>query len=167
MRHKGHRGFGRMLRWAEGWLGQEAGMQLWGRGSGEGGTQEPADHTSLLLLPGLAGAWARGSAQPLAPAGLSPATSSHLTHVCAPSPAPCQGQRNIRGSEFRRSSGAQPGHNLFISSFLPFYLFIYSFIQSLWEVATKTGTNSSYPCIQSLCDALLPLRSEVYSKLRI
>lgn len=46
-------GFGRMLRWAEGWLGQEAGVQTSRRGRQrcKDGTQGPGDHTSPSLLP--------------------------------------------------------------------------------------------------------------------
>lgn len=51
--HGAPAGFGRMLRWAEGWLGQEAGVQTSGRGRRrwEDGTQGPGDHTSPSLLP--------------------------------------------------------------------------------------------------------------------
>lgn len=45
-------GLGRMLGWAEGRLGQEAGMRAWGEGDVTVGTQRPASHTSLSVLPG-------------------------------------------------------------------------------------------------------------------
>ena len=46
-----------MLRWAEGWLGQEAGVWTWG-GAGEGRRMVPGDLVTAqarLSSPGLAG----------------------------------------------------------------------------------------------------------------
>lgn len=111
-------------------------------GAGEGGRMVPRDlvtSQARFSSPGLAGglgsgqesllelrlSQAPGPAQLLTPAGFSTATSSHRTAVGALPPAPCHGQRNIRVSEVRQNSAAQPGHNLFVSSFLPFYLLIY------------------------------------------
>lgn len=130
-------GFGRMLRWAKGWLGQEAGVRTGGRGRGrqEDGTQRPGDHTSLSLLP--RASWGPGpytgefpgaQTQLLTLAGFSTATSSHRRAMGPPSPSLRHGQRNIRVSEVGQNSEAQPGHNLFVSSVLPLCLPIYLFI---------------------------------------
>lgn len=95
-------------------------MQIWARGREEGGAQGPGDHTSTSLLPGAswgpAGgkfarvqAWpARGPAQLLAPAGLSPATSSHLRAMCALRPLLLAMDREIK--EVLRSDGVQGLH---------------------------------------------------------
>lgn len=140
--HGAPAGFGRMLRWAEG----VAGTRGWGADFGEGqgrwedGPQGPGDLLKPVLLPRASrrpGLWtgefpgAQGPAEHLdllsfslllvSPQPLHPIR----TAVGALPPATCHGLRNIRVSDVRQNSGAQPGHNLFVSSVLPFYLLIY------------------------------------------
>lgn len=142
MRHTGHRwDLEECSGGQRGGWDKRLGCRLRG-GAGEGGRMVPRDlvtSQARFSSPGLAGGLgsgqesflelrpsrAPGPAQLLTPAGFSTATSSHRTAVGALPPATCHGLRNIRVSDVRQNSGAQPGHNLFVSSVLPFYLLIY------------------------------------------
>lgn len=118
------------------------GADFRGEGQGKVGGWSPRDlvtSQARFSSPGLAGGLGSGQesflelrpnpstcgpAQLLTPAGFSTATSSHRTAVGALPPATCHGLRNIRVSDVRQNSGAQPGHNLFVSStVLPFSIY--------------------------------------------